>query len=108
MTDPSGVCAKRAEVLAPGVSYVRGWSEGKRGADALAEQLRTAGLADEFAGLRADVNVIGQGVVNLGAVRPEVALRLVGLLGAGLVMEMLVQWASEDQSDPARENPAAG
>jgi hypothetical protein len=91
----------------PGVPYVRGWSDGKRGADALAEQLRSAGLTAEFGGLKADVNVIGQGVVSLGTVRPEVAVRLAGLLGAGLVVEMLAQLDSAEQTDPARANPTA-
>lgn len=88
MTDPSGVCAMPAEVLVPGLPYVRGWSEGKRGADALAEALRSCGLAPEFHSLKADVNVHGAGVVRLGTVRPEAAELLARLITAGIAAEM--------------------
>lgn len=105
MTDPRGVCAKSADALAPGVPYVRGWSEGKRGAEALAEQLRLAGLGDEFPSLRADVNVFGDGVVRLGAARPEAVLRLAALLSAGLIADMLHQWSEEDANRPPMTGP---
>lgn len=88
MTDPSGVCARPASMLVPGIAYVRGWSDGKRGADALAEELRSAGLAPEFHSLKADVNVHGEGVVRLGAVRPEAAETLARLITAGIAAEM--------------------
>ncbi|MFJ2953557.1 hypothetical protein [Streptomyces sp. NPDC087270] len=91
MTDPRGVCARRAESLAPGIPYVRGWADGRRGADALAEQLALAGLAADVPSLRADVNVIGQGVVNVGTVRPDAARELARLLAAGLAAEMAQQ-----------------
>ncbi|GAB2828804.1 hypothetical protein GCM10027091_69150 [Streptomyces daliensis] len=48
MTDPRGVCACSAEELMPGVPYVRGWAEGRRGADALAEVLSAVGLDSDF------------------------------------------------------------
>ncbi|WP_433892505.1 hypothetical protein [Streptomyces sp. CA-111067] len=73
----------------------------------MAEQLRSAGLTAEFGGLKADVNVIGEGVVSLGSIRPEVAAGLAGLLGAGLVMEMLAQWDSAEQTDLAGADPSA-
>jgi hypothetical protein len=96
MTDPDGVCARPAEVLTADVPYVRGWIDAKRKADVLAEQFRVVGLADDFPLLKADVNLIGQGVVSLGPVSPETALRLVGLISAGLIAEMLDGWTTED------------
>jgi len=91
VTDPRGVCRKRAENLMPGVPYVRGWADGKRGADALATVLRALGLDSDFPGLRADVNVTGDGVVCLGAIRPDAAKLLASLLVIGLTTEMADQ-----------------
>ncbi|GAA2071391.1 hypothetical protein GCM10009801_22980 [Streptomyces albiaxialis] len=88
MTDPMGVCARRAEDLRPGVPYVRGWAEGKRGADALAELLRELGLEADFPGLKADVNVFGDGIVCLGQVRPAAVEMLARVLANGLAAEM--------------------
>lgn len=88
MTDPRGVCARRAEDLAPGVPYVRGWAAAKRGSDALAEKLRAVGLESDFPGLKADVNVGGDGLVCLGSVRPEAIQYLVRMLVSGLALEM--------------------
>jgi hypothetical protein len=105
MTDPRGVCAKRAEDLSPGIPYVRGWSDGRAGADALAEQLRFAGLAAEFPGLQADVNVSGEGLVRLGAIRPATAVRLAGLLAAGLAADLMGQLTREARSDAAEADP---
>lgn len=105
MTDPRGVCARRAETLSPGIPYVRGWSEGKRGAEALAEQLLSAGLAPEFPGLNADVNVIGEGVVVLGAIRPEAAEALTRLLAAGIAAEMTLRGADGPTDSPRAAPP---
>jgi hypothetical protein len=88
MTDRRGVIAKRAEDLLPGVPYVRGWVRARRGTDALARQLVALGLQTDFPGLRADVNVFGDGLVCLGAVRPETAALLAELIASGLAMEM--------------------
>lgn len=88
MTDPRGVCMRRAEALTPGIPYVRGWAEGRRGAAALAAELTRAGLTSDFPGLAADVNVRGQGVVRLGQIRPTAVLELARLLAAGLAAEM--------------------
>ena len=88
MTDPRGVCMRRAEALAPGVPYVRGWAEGRTGAGALAAALTDAGLADDFPKLAADVNILGQGMVRLGQVRPGAVLELAQLLAAGLAAEI--------------------
>ena len=88
MTDPRGVVAKRAEELRPGVPYVRGWATAKKGAEALAEQLAAIGLESDFPALKADVNVFGDGLVCLGAIRPEAAVLLSVLIATGLAMEM--------------------
>ncbi|MGW5353656.1 hypothetical protein ACWERV_24475 [Streptomyces sp. NPDC004031] len=96
MTDPRGACAPPAGTLAPGVPYVRGWVEGRRAAETLAEQLVLADLADGFPSLRADVNALGDGVVSLGKILPETALRLSALLAAGLLAEKLDEWSAED------------
>ncbi|MFI6549636.1 hypothetical protein ACIBO9_40965 [Streptomyces prunicolor] len=106
MTDRRGVVAKRAENLSPGVPYVRGWNRARRGAGTLADQLVLLGLDSDFAGLVADVNVFGDGIVQLGTVRPEAAELLARLIVAGLASE------SRDTSTdvplvPLRELPAA-
>jgi hypothetical protein len=95
MTDPRGACAQPAGTLAPGVPYVRGWAEGRRAAEVLAEQLVVADLADGFASLRADVNILGDGVVSLGKILPETALRLSALLAVGLLAEKMDEWSKE-------------
>ncbi|MEU0646127.1 hypothetical protein [Streptomyces umbrinus] len=86
MTDRRGVIAKRAEDLMPGVPYVRGWAQARRGAATLAEQLKALGLDSDFPALSADVNVFGDGLVRLGTIRPEAALVLAELIGVGLAM----------------------
>jgi hypothetical protein len=96
MTDSRGACAQPASTLTPGVPYVRGWAEGRRAAELLAEQLTLAALSDGFSSLCADVNILGDGVVTLGKVLPETALRLSALLAAGLLAEQLDEEPSED------------
>ncbi|MFE7169699.1 hypothetical protein [Streptomyces sp. NPDC057616] len=76
MTDRRGVVAKRAENLPPGVPYVRGWNRARQSAGALADQLVLLGLDSDFPGLAADVNVFGDGLVQLGTVLAEAAGRL--------------------------------
>ncbi|GAB3952633.1 hypothetical protein GCM10028832_07120 [Streptomyces sparsus] len=88
MTDPRGVCRKRAEQLSPDVPYVRGWAEGRQAASALAATLEDLGLAADFPGLRADVNVDGEGVVTLGTINSEAAALLARLVATGLVAEL--------------------
>ncbi|MBG7699950.1 hypothetical protein HCJ76_18125 [Streptomyces sp. MC1] len=58
------------------------------------------GLDSDFPGLVADVNVFGDGLVQLGAVRPEAAELLAKLITAGLDAEML--------STPAVDRDLAG
>lgn len=104
MTDPRGVCAKRAENLTPGVPYVRGWAESKKSVDALAETLMALGLETDFPALKADVNVHGEGVVRLGPIHPAAAELLTRLLTAGLSAEMAMQ-ATDLEAPPTA--PAA-
>ncbi|WP_225828230.1 hypothetical protein [Streptomyces naphthomycinicus] len=87
MTDRRGVVAKRAEDLVPGVPYVRGWARAGRSAGTLADQLVVLGLDSDFPGLVADLNVFGDGLVQLGTVRPEAAEVLAKLITAGLHAE---------------------
>ncbi|MEU3294576.1 hypothetical protein ABZ722_19725 [Streptomyces longwoodensis] len=88
MTDRRGVVAKRAEDLVPGVPYVRGWNRARRSAGTLADQLVLLGLDSDFPGLMADVNVLGDGLVQLGTVRPDAAEMLAKLIAAGLQAEL--------------------
>jgi hypothetical protein len=88
MTDRRGVIRRRAEDLLPGVAYLRGWSQAQSGAAALADTLRALGLHTDFPGLRADVNVDGDGLVCLGAVRPEAAQLLAQALMTALAQEI--------------------
>ncbi|NKI40230.1 hypothetical protein HFV08_02970 [Streptomyces sp. LD120] len=68
--------------------YVRGWSAARQSTDALAEQLMALGLSADFPALKAGVNVRGDGIVRLGAIRPDAASLLALLLTAGLTVEM--------------------
>jgi hypothetical protein len=70
--------------------------EGRRAAELLAAQLTLAALAEGFTSLRADVNVLGDGVVTLGKVLPETALSLSELLAAGLLAEQLDNHPAKD------------
>ncbi|MFC8710640.1 hypothetical protein ACFUCQ_12035 [Streptomyces sp. NPDC057197] len=106
MTDRRGVVARRAEDLLPGVPYVRGWNRARQGAGALADQLVLLGLDSDFPGLLADVNVLGDGLVQLGTIRPEAAELLAELLMAGLRAERSGTTAESPSAD-LRETPAA-
>lgn len=106
MTDRRGVVAKRAENLSPGVPYVRGWNCARQGAGALADQLVLLGLDSDFPGLAADVNVFGDGLVQLGTVRPEAAELLAKLIAAGLTAE-LRDTTTDVPLLPPHEAPAA-
>lgn len=88
MTDSRGVCAPSAKDLRPDVSYVRGWTDGKRAADSLAGALHALGLEHDLPGLRADVNVFGEGVVSLGQLRPAAVELLTRALTSGLAAEI--------------------
>ncbi|MFE9387667.1 hypothetical protein ACFYMO_31265 [Streptomyces sp. NPDC007025] len=64
--------------------------------DGLAEVLRAVGLDVDLPGLKADVNVFGDGVVTLGTVRPDAARLLADLLTTGLTAEMV--WPDDGES----------
>lgn len=83
--------------------------EGRQAAEALAVQPALADLTDGFAVLRADVNVLGEGVVSLGKVLPETALRLSAVLAVSLLAENLDERSAEDTvtSVPPRSCSAA-
>jgi hypothetical protein len=106
MTDRRGVVAKRAEDLMPGVPYVRGWNRARRSAGTLADQLVLLGLDSDFPGLLADVNVFGDGLVQLGTVRPEAADLLAKLIMAGLEADSH-RMAAETPPATRRQAPAA-
>ncbi|MFF0445057.1 hypothetical protein ACFYT4_01330 [Streptomyces sp. NPDC004609] len=93
MTDRRGVIRRRAEDLLPGVAYVRGWSHAHSSAGALADRLKALGLDADFPGLKADVNVDGDGLVCLGAVRPEAAQLLAQALMTALALDIADQAA---------------
>jgi hypothetical protein len=107
MTDRRGVVAKRAEDLVPGVPYVRGWARARRSAGTLADQLVLLGLDSDFPGLMADVNVSGDGLVQLGTVRPEAAELLAELITAGLHVELDGSESEKGVFPRWRETPAA-
>ncbi|MGV9251373.1 hypothetical protein [Streptomyces sp. NPDC003697] len=54
----------------------------------MADQLVLLDLDSDFPGLVADVNVFGDGLVQLGTVHPETAELLAMLITAGLDAEM--------------------
>ncbi|WP_436788586.1 hypothetical protein [Yinghuangia sp. YIM S10712] len=86
--DNERTCAPRAELLQDGIPYVRGWNDAATATRELADVLQAAGLAFGFGALKADVNIHGDGLVNLGAVPAEVIERLAVLLTRGLCVEM--------------------
>ncbi|MFI1838119.1 hypothetical protein [Streptomyces olivaceoviridis] len=65
------------------------------------------GLDSDFPGLMADVNVSGDGLVQLGAVRPEAAELLAELITAGLQAELDGSESEKGVSPRRRETPAA-
>ncbi|MBQ1092062.1 hypothetical protein [Streptomyces sp. B93] len=110
MTDRRGVVAKRAENLMPGVPYVRGWTQARRSTGGLAAELTALGLESDFPDLKADVNVSGDGLVDLGTVRPEAARLLAELIVSGLTAEMAMgtdAWVAEAGTGITRRNPSA-
>ncbi|GEJ97813.1 hypothetical protein [Streptomyces sp. 1-11] len=92
MTDRRGVVAKRAEDLSPGVPYARGWNRARRSAGTLADQLVLLGLDSDFPGLVADVNVFGDGLVQLDTVSPDAAELLAQLITAGFEGSYAARW----------------
>lgn len=72
-----------AFLLDEGIAYVRGWTTAQHSVLELKEALAVIGHEDAIPYLRADVNVFGAGVVELGRVTPQTselitkALRLI-------------------------------
>jgi hypothetical protein len=62
-----------AFLLEEGVAYVRGWAAAQHAVSALKQILIELGQEDAVPRLRADVNVLGAGMVELGYVTPETA-----------------------------------
>ncbi|MEU0938492.1 hypothetical protein [Embleya sp. NPDC005971] len=96
----------RADVLRPGVPYVRGWSEARDAARELANELRLLGLADDFAYLQGDVNIVGTGHVRLGRVTSDAATRLKEALVHGLCVEIGRLPCAEEPARDDRPTPA--
>lgn len=82
--DNERTCAPPAEMFHDGIPYVQGWDDASTATRALAD----AGLAVGFGALKADVNVHGDGLVNLGAVPADVIEQLAVLLTRGLCADM--------------------
>ena len=78
----------RAAILHPDTPYVRGWSQARAAAHALAEELRALGFEDDFAYMRADVTPTGDGIVRLDLITAEAAHRLITALTRGLCHEL--------------------
>ncbi|MBB5104546.1 hypothetical protein [Streptomyces spectabilis] len=64
------------------------------------------GLDSDFPGLTADVNIFGDGLVELGTVRPDAAARLAELITAGLQAE-LCDTSAGAPAPARRQAPAA-
>ena len=65
--------AEPAFLLEEGIAYVRGWTMAQHSAMALKDALAGLGQENAMPYLRADVNVFGAGIVELGRVTPETA-----------------------------------
>jgi hypothetical protein len=78
--DDAGSDAEPAYILTEGIAYVRGWAHAARATTALERELRACGLSDALPYMRAEVNVFGVGIIELGHITPETAHALAGLL----------------------------
>lgn len=65
-----------AFLLDEGIAYVRAWARAQHAASAVEEALADLGHPGAMPYLHADVNVFGNGVVELGRVTPETAALL--------------------------------
>ena len=72
--------AEPAYILTQGIAYVRGWTHAARATAALQKELHACGLDDALPYLRAEVNVFGVGLIELGRITPEAAYALAALL----------------------------
>lgn len=79
-----------AFLLDEGIAYVRGWTTAQHSVLELKEAFAAIGREDAIPYLRADVNVFGAGVVELGRVTPQTAdlitsaLRLIAAQASGI------------------------
>ena len=80
-----------AFLLDEGTAYVRAWATAQHAASAIQGALAELGRADAMPYLHADVNVFGNGVVELGRVTPRTA---------ALIAEALNGLASQRSSRP--------
>jgi hypothetical protein len=72
--------AEPAHILNPGIGYVRGWAHAARAIASLEKELGACGLSDALPYMRAEVNVFGVGIIELGRIIPETAQTLAALL----------------------------
>jgi len=93
----------RADILHNGVPYVRGWHQANTAAQELAEELRALGLEDDFAYMRADVNLNGDGFIRLDLITADTAHRLIDALTRGLCHEL----EHLSVSDPDQDCPSS-
>lgn len=77
--------------LDEGVAYVRAWAVAQHAASAIQAALAELGCVDAAPYLHADVNVFGNGVVELGRVTPDTA---------ALIAEALHGLVSQRKSKP--------
>ena len=92
-----------ADILHPNVPYVRGWSQARTAAHALAEELRALGFEDDFAYMRAGVTPHGDGIVRLDLITAEAAHRLITALTRGLCHEL----ERLPTTDPRHDHPTS-
>lgn len=78
--DDATADAEPAYLLTEDIAYVRGWANAARAVAALEKELRTCGLTDAFPYMRAEVNIFGVGLVEVGRITPETAQALATLL----------------------------
>lgn len=72
--------AESAHILDQGIPYVRGWAHAARATTALERELRACGLDGALPYLRAEVNVFGVGIIELGHITADTAQALADLL----------------------------
>jgi hypothetical protein len=70
-----------AFLLDEGIAYVRGWATAQHAVSALRSALTELDQENAIPRLRADVNVFGTGIVELGHVTPQIA----ALIAEGLL-----------------------
>jgi hypothetical protein len=62
-----------AFLLEEGIAYVRGWANAQHAVSILKQVLSELGMNHAIPRLRADVNILGNGIVELGYVTPQTA-----------------------------------